>query len=194
MIYGILLAAGLGRRISTPKALLTLEGQTFHERGLSAFKATGLEVVVVVNHAVEEVLPTAQEGEHRTLNPNPDETGMFGSVRLGLNLALLKGGTGAILLPVDHPLVTSADIGALHAALVEGAALVIAEHANKEGHPIGLGHALMVEATSDPSLSTLRDLTRRHGARAAHVPVSAGAFEGVNTKEDLERVSNRTFR
>jgi len=194
VIYGILLAAGLGQRIGMPKALLTLGGLTFHERGRRAFAAAGLEVVVVANPVVAEALPAPQAREHRVINLQPDEGGMFGSVRQGLAHALVLGATGAILLPVDHPLVASDDIRLLQSELAAGAAMVIAEHGGRRGHPIGLSLALMREATSDPSLSTLRDLRSRHASKAVVAAVSEGALQGVNSKEDLERVSNGTFR
>jgi CTP:molybdopterin cytidylyltransferase MocA len=52
----------------------------------------------------------------------------------------------------------------------------------------------MDEITTGPAVTTLRDIVRRDRSRVVEVPVSEGAILGVNTKEDLERVSNRSFR
>jgi len=194
VICGIVLAAGLGRRIGSPKALLTLDGRTFLDRAVEAFSGAGLEVIVVMNPGVSAANSGGFRG-HRVVNADPDQgNGMFGSVRLGVSEALRLGASGALLLPVDLPLVTSEDVRAVRARLGEGAEVVVATHGGRRGHPIGISRAVMDEITTAPSAATLRDLVRRDPARVVEIPVSEAAIMGVNTKEDLERVSNRTFR
>ena len=62
MISGILLAAGESRRMRSPKALLSYQGQTFIERICTAFLAAGVDELIVVlgAHAEElrRVLPS----------------------------------------------------------------------------------------------------------------------------------------
>lgn len=195
MILGILLAAGQGRRIGGPKALVTLEGETFHARTLRAFRDAGLETLVVVNQAANEALGAARAGEHRVLNPDPDHpSGMFGSVRLGAAAAIERGASGALVLPVDLPLVTSADIQAVVAAMKPGACIVVATHSARRGHPIGVSADVLREIVAASPSTTLRDIVRGIAGRVIEVEASEGAILGVNTREDLERVSNRTFR
>jgi molybdenum cofactor cytidylyltransferase len=142
--------------MGTPKALLTLRGETFHHRAVKALKGAGLQVVSVVNREVNEALPPGDPGEHRLVNPDPDQpTGMFSSVRLGVGEALRLGATGVLLLPVDHPLVTSDDALAVIARLTAGAAVVVPTHQGRRGHPVGLSGALMAEILADPSATTL---------------------------------------
>ncbi|MBK5255940.1 MAG: NTP transferase domain-containing protein, partial [Vicinamibacteria bacterium] len=137
MIYGIVLAAGLGRRLGGPKALVSLGGLTFHRRAVGAFRQADHEVVVVINAQVREALPEPDPGERRVINPNPDQAaGMFASVRLGLAAVQGKGAKGVVLLPVDHPLVTGEDIRAVADALRNGAAIAVATHGGRRGHPI----------------------------------------------------------
>lgn len=195
MIWGIVLAGGRGRRIGGPKALLSLDGRTFLARAMDALRGAGLEAVVVMNPGVSEAVSDGGFQGRRVVNPDPDgENGMFGSVRLGVSEALRLGASGAILLPVDLPLVTSEDVGAVLARLGAGAEVAVATHGGRRGHPLGIGRAVMDEIVAAPSTATLRDIVRRDPARVVEVPVSRGAVMGVNTKEDLERVSNRTFR
>ncbi len=195
MILGILLAAGQGRRIGVPKALLRLEGETFHARGLRAFRDAGLETIVVVNRDVDEALGVAHAGEHRVLNPDPDHpSGMFESVRLAAGAAIERDASGALYLPVDLPLVTPSDIRAVVATLGRGASIVVPTHAERRGHPIGVSRSVLAEILASPASTTLRDIVRRDAGRVVEVPVSEGAILGVNTPEDLDRVSNRTFR
>ena len=195
MICGIVLAAGMGRRIGAPKALLSLEGRTFLERSADALAGAGLEVVAVVNAAVDQSVPAGSFKGGRVVNPDPDgENGMFGSVRLGVRRALDLGATGALLLPVDLPLVTSEDARVVLERLIAGAEVVVATHGGRWGHPIGINRAVMDEIVASPPGATLRDVVRRDRGRVVEAPVSSGAVTGVNTKEDLDRASNRTFR
>jgi len=195
VIWGIVLAAGMGRRIGRPKALLTLFGRTFLDCAIDALSGAGLEVVAVVNPGVIAAIPGGALRARRVVNPDPDgDNGMFGSVRLGVSEALRLGAKGALLLPVDLPLVASEDVRAVLARLNAGAAVVVATHGGRRGHPIGISRAIMDEIVTDTSAATLRDIVRRDPGRVVEVPVSQGAVMGVNTKEDLERVSNRTFR
>lgn len=195
MIQGIVLAAGLGRRLGGPKALLLLDGVTFHGRAAKTLRLAGLGFVVVTNAVVSEALPAPVQGESRVLNPDPDRPpGMFGSVRLGVASALKGGAEGVILLPVDYPRVTSEDVGAVASGLRAGGAVVVPNHEGRRGHPIGLGWAVMEEIAADPALLTLRDVVRRDPDRVVEVAASAGILEGVNTEEDLKRVAARSFR
>jgi CTP:molybdopterin cytidylyltransferase MocA len=195
VIFGIVLAAGLGRRIGTPKALLTIGGETFHHRAIHAFHHAGLDAVVVVNQTVNDALPPPLPRERRVINPDPDqEGGMFASVRLGLAEATTLGALGAILLPVDHPWITEEDLRSVADQMRNGAAIAVATHADRWGHPIGINREVMDEIESADSAATLRDIVRRDPGRVVEVPVSVGAVLGVNTAEDLERVSNRPFR
>jgi CTP:molybdopterin cytidylyltransferase MocA len=195
VIQGIVLAAGMGRRVGAPKALLSLDGQTFLSRAMDAFSGAGLDLVVVMNPRVSEAVAALGFRGRRVVNPDPDgANGMFGSVRLGVWEARALGASGALLLPVDLPLVTGEDVRAVLTRLGAGAEVVVATHGGRRGHPIGISRAVMDEITDAPSTATLRDIVRRDPARVVEVPVSEGAVTGVNTKEDLERVANRTFR
>lgn len=196
MIHGLLLAAGYGRRVGGPKALLEWDGETFHQRALRSFREASIDtVVVVVNPEVERVLPRPLPGERRVINEDPDQpAGMFASVRLGAKEALGWGASGALLLPVDHPLVTAGDLRVLARRLEEGAAIVVATHLGQRGHPIGLSRAILEEVLADSESSSLRAIVRRDAARVVEAPVSEGSLRGINTREDLARALDATFR
>lgn len=196
MIHGVLLAAGRGRRVGGPKALLEWGGETFHGRALRSFRAAAVDTVVaVVSPEVDRALPPPLPGERRVFNLDPDHAaGMFASVRLGVAEALRLESSGALLLPVDHPRVTPADLAALARRLEAGAAIVVATHEGRRGHPIGLSRSVMEEALADEDAPTLRTIVRRDAARVVEVAVSEGAVLGINTREDLARVLNAHFR
>ncbi|MEO8501749.1 MAG: NTP transferase domain-containing protein, partial [Vicinamibacteria bacterium] len=136
MIRGIVLAAGMGRRMGFPKALATLGEETFHARAIAAFRCARLGIVTVVNPAVARALPSPARDQ---------EGGMFSSVQLGVAEARRLGAGSAVLLPVDHPFVTGDDIRIVIDALESGANIVGPTHGGRRGHPIGISHAIMVE-------------------------------------------------
>jgi molybdenum cofactor cytidylyltransferase len=180
-----------------PKALLTLDGMTFHARALQAFEEAHVPVTVVINAQIEPMLGSPGPNERRIVNEDPDQAaGMLSSIRLGVQAALSAGAGSVILLPVDHPRVTGEDIQAVLMALEGGGALVVPTHAGRRGHPIGLGSRLMRQVLNDPSIATLRDIVHREQASGGLVeaPASEGVLLGVNSAEDLARASNRSFR
>ena len=194
MNVGIVLAAGLGRRIGLPKALLSLGGRTFLQRAVDSLRGAGLEVVAVMSPVVDETTRGAFRG-HRVLNPDPDHpSGMFGSVRLGISEGLTLGAAAAVLLPVDLPLVSSEDVRAVLGALSGKAEIAVGTHGGRWGHPIAMSRSVMREVENSSPEATLRDIVRRERARVVEVEISEGAILGINTKEDLERASNRSFR
>ncbi|MEO8361035.1 MAG: nucleotidyltransferase family protein [Vicinamibacteria bacterium] len=193
-MIGIVLAAGMGRRIGQPKALLKLGDETFHARAIRSFQKAELDTILVVNALVADSLPKAIAGEVRLVNPDPDQDGgMFSSVKLAVVAALARGASGAILLPVDYPLVTSDDIRAVAAGLLAQTAIVIPTNSGRRGHPVGIGRAAMLEIVSDPMLKTLRDVVRKDPTRVAEVPASEGVLRGVNTQDELAQASDAGF-
>ena len=195
MIFGILLAAGMGRRMGIPKALVQFGDHTLHARGVALFRVAGLEVIVVANPAVAAALPPARPGEWRVVNECPDhESGMFGSVQMGVLDAMARGASGAILLPVDFPLVSADDVLAIAASLDGGASIVVATHRSRRGHPVGMSRPIMGEVMAAKPGTTLRDLVRKDPVRVSVIEVSEGAILGVNTKDELERLLAMSFR
>ena len=195
VIHGIVLAAGMGRRIGMPKALLTLQGQTFHHHAVRVLMGADLDVLVVVNPLVNEALPPPFPRERRLVNPDPGQAeGMFSSVRLAVQEALRQGVGAALLLPVDHPLVTPGDVAAVAAGLGAGGAFVVPSANGRRGHPLGVTAPVMAEILASPGGTTLRDLVRKNPARVLEVAASEGVISGINTRDDLERAQSRAFR
>ncbi len=195
MIVGIVLAAGRGRRIGTPKALLSLHGRSFLDRAVDVLQGAGIDVLAVLNEEVRSAVGGDGAASRIVLNPDPDQQGgMIGSIRLGIAEALRLGASGALLLPVDHPWVSSRDVTLIAESLRAGAAIVIPTCQGRRGHPIGVARIVMEEIVAEPLAESLRETVRRDRERVVEVPASSGVIEGVNTPEDLERARNRTFR
>lgn len=189
-IYAVVLAAGLGQRFGRPKALAVWNGRTFLDRVLDAANGASLETIVVAN---SQTLHAAQRvSRHVALN---DEVrlGMLGSIQAGIAFAQRANAGGVVVLPVDHPLVQTDDCVVMATALAtRGAhALVVATSESHRGHPVGIGRAWFerVLALDAKQGTSLRDLLRAERASVTAAAVSPRAFLGVNTPEDLERLS-----
>ena len=103
-VAGLLLAAGAGRRLGTPKALVELQGRTLVERGADLLRDGGCSpVVVVLGASAEQVrfLLAAVE----VVVAHDWEEGMSASLRAGLTALEGLGAHACVVALVDQPLV-----------------------------------------------------------------------------------------
>ena len=180
MTAAVILAAGSGRRMGGPKALLVLDGETLLQRALRLAGAAGCApLVAVVGDWDPGPLPPEV---HLVCNPNTAE-GMASSLRLGI-AALPPETEEALLLTVDQP--------AVEAKLLQE---LLALAAANPGRPAAcayagtLGIPAVVPRRLFPDLLTLRG---DRGAKAillkeetASLPFPGGEAD-LDTPSDLE--------
>lgn len=136
---GLLLAAGAGRRMGQPKALVEVDGEPLVRRALRALLDGGVAPVVVVLGAraadVEAVLPP----EVQAVQARDWADGMGASLRAGL--AALEGrAEAAVVHLVDLPGVSATAVARL--ATVAGPdVLARAAYGGRPGHPVLIGRA-----------------------------------------------------
>jgi len=171
MTLGILLAAGLGRRMGRPKALLELGGRTAAARCAEALRAGGCdELVVVLSPAAQAAAAGLPPGTRVLTNPDP-ESGQTASLKLAL-----AGGPGAgaafVLHTVDHPLLRAGDVRALLDALAAAprARVALPLVGTRRGHPAACAAGLAAEflALGDDEPAHL--VMRRDPARVLLLP------------------------
>ena len=145
-VAGVLLAAGAGRRMGGPKALVRSapHGPTLLETALDRLRAAGLDhVVVVVGAAADQVAPLAEAGGADVVRAGDWDEGMGASLRAGLGhlMATAPGAQAALVTLVDL-----LDVGPdVHRRVLAeacgrpAAALVRATYAGRPGHPVLLG-------------------------------------------------------
>src|SRR5262249_58744014 len=105
----IVLAAGAGTRMGgRPKALLTVDQQTFIGRVVDTARRSAVErVIVVLGHAAEEVERALGDAPDVTIALNPEPArGQLSSLKVGLPEAAECD--GALAWPGGHPLVRAA--------------------------------------------------------------------------------------
>ena len=194
MSAGILLAAGAGRRMGRPKALVRLHGRLLVESAAEVLAAGGCAPVVVVLGASAAAVREQAALPGCVLVDNPDwATGMGSSLRAGLDALADKDISAVVVLPVDVPGVTPDAVRRV-AALAGPDALARASFSGVPGHPVLLGRehwaGAYASATGDAGA---RDYLRTH--RVELVPcedIATGT--DVDTPDDLlsaERTESR---
>ena len=137
---GLVLAAGKGRRLGRPKALVEIFGVRLVDQSVAALRAAGCHPVLVVSGATPLEVP----GATVVHNPHwPD--GMGSSLRVGL-AALPAGAPAVVVMLVDTPGVDATVISRLIAAWLEGAQVTVATYAGARRTPVLLGCAHWAEA------------------------------------------------
>ncbi len=141
-VIGLLLAAGAGRRMGGPKALLRhRDGRTWAHAGAEVLREGGCEpVVVVLGAAAHEVEPTLAQGVRVVIASDWAE-GMGASLRAGLAQLAAddEPGDAALVALVDTPGVTADVVARLVAAATGPDVLARAAYAGVPGHPVLLG-------------------------------------------------------
>lgn len=187
-VAGLLLAAGAGRRMGMPKALVRHAGRLFVESAAEVLAAGGCDpVVVVLGARAADVRATADLAGYQVVD-NPDwPEGMGASVRVGLRALAGSGAVAAVVLPVDVPGVTPAAVARVMGAAGPDA-LARASYDGVPGHPVLIGSAhwagVVGSAVGDVGA---RDYLRAHDV--LDVPcgdIATGT--DVDRPEDLDRL------
>jgi CTP:molybdopterin cytidylyltransferase MocA len=183
-VAGVLLAAGEGSRLGTPKALVQLGGRRLVDRGVDLLRDGGAEPVLVVLGAARVPVTGA-----RTVQ-NPDwRTGMGSSLAAGL-LALPGDCAAAVIALVDQPLVGAAAVRRLIAAYLAGAQIAVATYHGKPRNPVLLARphwAGVLEAAAGDAGA--RPYLRAHPDLVTAVECAdTGRPDDVDTPDDLARL------
>lgn len=192
----VVLAAGAGRRIGGPKALLPIAGTTFLAHVARSLDRPGVAAVVaVVGHGARRIRAAAGVPGHVALieNARPDD-GMLGSVLLGLAAAEARGADALLLHPVDHPFASPATVDAVLEALAEGAVIAVPSYGGRRGHPGGFARAAWAALRRAPPERGARVVLAEHPEWLVHVPGDQGCVTGIDTAGDYERHIGRYRR
>jgi xanthine dehydrogenase accessory factor len=186
-VLGIVLAAGRSERMGRPKPLLPHGERSFLRAAVDTLADGGCARVVAVVASREAELEARTAGAVVVWN-DAMASEQVASLRLGLGAA--EGGvTGALVLPVDHPLVATATVEALlaaHAARPDS--VVRPTRGGRPGHPTlfprSVWPALLDADLPDGARSVVEDPT----TETLDVPVEDdGVLADVDTPSAYER-------
>lgn len=193
-ICGLLLAAGLSKRMGTVKMNLPLaDGGTVLEHATEALLRSGIDHIVVVLGAHEQAIRAKYRYADRVrLVVNPDyEQGMFSSIRAGLRAILELGDFQAFLLhPGDVPEIPPGTVDRLCRAFHPGRAdIVLPAFSGRGGHPalyaMTYAHWILFEDYPEG----MRSLLQEEQDRVCRVPLPDQAvLADLDTPEDYQKM------
>jgi CTP:molybdopterin cytidylyltransferase MocA len=139
---GLLLAAGAGRRMGRPKALVELAGRPLLLGALDALRAGGCAPLLVVLGAAADQVAELVPGDVRTVLATDWADGMGASLRAGLDALTGSPAPAALVHLVDLPGVGAAAIERLASVASAGPdVLARAAYNGVPGHPVLLGRS-----------------------------------------------------
>jgi molybdenum cofactor cytidylyltransferase len=185
----IVLAAGEGRRMGGPKALLRLGDETFLAGACRVLARPGVaSVVVVMGAEAERVRAEAGLPADVTVVVNERwRDGMLSSVWCGLDAAEAARADAVLLHPVDHPLVQPATVDEVVRTLAASAAVAVPTWNGQRGHPGGFHRSVFPELRAAPADEGARAVLAANPGRVVHVPGDPGCVVGVDTPADYDR-------
>jgi len=186
---GVLLAAGMSRRVGQLKQALDWSGRSILRHVAETLLAAGLRPVCVVlgHERVRLARELAGLDVHVVENP-AYESGMFSSVRCGL-AALPPDATSCVIALVDQPRVTADVIRQLVGEhLRHAAAVTMPRFGAETGHPVVLARRVVDAALAADPTATLRDVLAGFAEHAHYVDVETDSVvSDIDTMSDYER-------
>lgn len=189
MIAGVLLAAGLSRRMGRAKLLMPLEGRPVVRHAADRLVQGGIAPVVVVVGPDAPGVRAALTGLPVTFAVNPDPAaGQASSLIAGIR-ALPPEADAALVALGDQPFVPADVIRGLIEAFARGGAAIAAPRYRE-----GLGNPVLFSASVFPELLALqgdrgaRAVVERDPARVALVDFDLPMPQDVDTQADYDRL------
>ena len=185
---GLLLAAGSGSRLGTPKALVEFGGERLVDRVVGVLRDGGCRPVVVVLGAAAARVPGAVTVR------NPEwSSGMGSSLRVGLG-AIPATVAQVVIALVDQPFVGPAAVERLIRAAERGASVAVATYGGARRNPVLIAREHFEEvsrlATGDVGA---RPFLRAHPELVVEVPCDDVSDPAdIDTPADLSALRARS--
>jgi molybdenum cofactor cytidylyltransferase len=180
--------------MGTPKALLTLQGETFLSRIIGAMRGGGCERVLVVtvpavHRAVDPIAVAAKAaGAEPVENPDPDSE-QIDSFRCAIR-ALTEWPDALVAAPVDSPGATAEMVATLVAAVRSGAPIAVPTFGGRRGHPVVFSGRVLAELLEPDLPSGARTVIHRYDGELIEVPApDAAVLLDVDTPQDYARLT-----
>jgi len=189
-VAGVVLAAGLSRRMGAHKPLLPFGAEPMVARVVDAVRAAGAAyVAVVTGHRCDDVA-AALAGRDVLLvhNPHYRDGEMLSSAQAGVR-AVARCCDAALLALGDQPAIEPATIASLIAAWRPTSAAIVAPvYDGRGGHPVLISSRLFDELLRLDAAESLKTLMRRHIDQTLKLEVNdPGVLTDVDTPADYER-------
>lgn len=183
-VAGLVLAAGSGSRLGTPKALVELGGERLVDRAVRVMADGGCAPIVVVSGAA----PFEVAGVDVVANPDW-ATGMGSSLRVGLAALADSEADAVVVSLVDQPGIGPEVVARVIEAFEAGAVVATATYGGQRRNPVLLARATWAEvARLAEGDAGARPYLAAHPAEVRAVPCDdLGSADDIDTAEDLAR-------
>jgi molybdenum cofactor cytidylyltransferase len=184
-IGALVLAAGSGARIGTPKLRLEREGTSYLEHILDLLGLAGIRTIVSIIAPGQAEWAGQFSGKSvLAINPHPEQ-GMFSSIQLGV--AALSARAGLFIVPVDHPFVEASTFHLLEQEFLQNSdAIIKPSFRSQPGHPIIIPQNVYDAVLAAAPHSSLRHVLHHMDTRRIFVKVNdAGILKNINERSDL---------
>jgi molybdenum cofactor cytidylyltransferase len=165
MLAAIILSGGASRRMGSPKALLSYQGRPFLEHLLEVAHHPKIGVRRIVLGADAEPIAKEVDLAPGEIVINEEwEKGQLSSLKAALR-SLPPQTDGAILLLIDHPLISSTLVDELIETFYKsGKPIVLPVFDGRRGHPVIFSSALYEELLNAPPETGARSVVWAHSA------------------------------
>jgi molybdenum cofactor cytidylyltransferase len=188
VIAGLVLAAGLARRMGAPKLLLPLEGRPLVRWAVDALRPH-VDAMIVVVPPQDAALREALAGTDATFVTNPrPEDGQGTSIAAGVR-ALQPGVDAVIVALGDQPRAPAgllADLVRLFRS--SGKPIAAPVYRGTQGTPVVFAASVFDELRAVAGDAGARAVVRKDPARVARLEVDAAMPPDVDTPEDYARL------
>lgn len=194
-ITGIILAAGLSKRMGMVKPLLPWGESFLLDRVIeNAYQSELTNLVVVLGHQAESILKKINFKDSKVI-VNPDYSmGQSSSLRVGLSVVPTDT-DGAMFLLGDQPFVGAKIINCLILAFQkQPSSLIIPTYQGKKGNPVLVHHSIfnMVKKISGDTGARVLFSKLKEQIREVEV-FDQGIHFDVDTVEDYQRLVGFSF-
>ena len=187
MIAGIVLAAGLSRRMGQAKLLMALDGKAVVRLSVESVLAAGVAPLLVVAGTESARIAEALAGLPVSIvvNPSP-EAGQSSSIRMAV-AALTTGAEPVLIALGDQPFVPPAVIPALRAGLEgTGKAIAAPRYRGERGNPVLFDRRVVPELLALSGDRGARPVIDRDHSRVALVDFDIDMPRDLDTPEDYD--------
>ncbi|HEY3769857.1 MAG TPA: NTP transferase domain-containing protein [Candidatus Angelobacter sp.] len=199
-VSAIVLAAGMSRRMGTPKQLLRLAGETILEHTLKNVRASNVsEIVLVLGHAAESVEKEISTERVKIVRNQDYQQGMGTSLRTGL-AAVDASASAALIVLADQPFVRPETINQLIAChqdvnqdvnQEEKPQIVIPAFNGFRGNPVLLDRSVFAELQSLTGDVGCRAIFGNHTENIRKLPVEdIGVLLDIDSQEEYKKFEN----
>ena len=187
MIGAVVIAAGASYRMGSPKPLLKIGDKTFLQHIVDVLRLAGIHEIVVVLGAEAGSIRGTLSWFNGTVVVNKDwEKGQLTSINTGIRALPNHRLEGAIIFPVDHPLISSKLVADLVTTFHNSRKkIVVPVHDGQRGHPVLFSSELFGELRTADSSVGARQVVRAHAHNVEEVPTEdEGVLVNIDTPED----------